>query len=294
MGELRWRLEPFEETTDATLWKAAIDRAIELIRGGDIYQSNITHLLRSTLHGSPRGLAIHALATAAPWHGALLELPDGSALISLSPELFLGGEFASEGREGFVLTRPIKGTRPASGDPAELLASEKDEAELTMIVDLMRNDLGRICQPGSVEVAEPRHIEAHPTVHQGVATVQGVLRAGVTIVDLLSATFPPGSVTGAPKIRAMQVIESLEPWARGPYCGAIGCLSDHGRFAFNVAIRTLAAGPPEAMAVTTEMPRRHVLYGVGCGIVADSDPAAEWQESLDKAAVVRGLVGHSS
>jgi para-aminobenzoate synthetase/4-amino-4-deoxychorismate lyase len=281
----RWRLAPFRTTVGAAEWQPMILQAIELIRAGDIYQANLTHLLRSMLLGSPRALALDALAGAAPWHGALLELPDGSALISLSPELYLSGQLGAAHQPSHVLTRPIKGTRPATHDPAELLDSGKDEAELTMIVDLMRNDLGRVCQPGSVEVSEPRHVEEHPTVHQGVATVQGALRPEVDLAALLRSTFPPGSVTGAPKIRAMQVIEALEPWARGPYCGAIGCISDHGRFSFNVAIRTLAAGPPQDGEA-----RRHVLYGVGCGIVAESDPAAEWQESLDKAAVARALV----
>lgn len=226
-----------------------------------------------------------AIDSAQPWHGALLELPDGSSVVSLSPELFLAGEF-QPANSGFVVTRPIKGTRPSTVDPEELLRSTKDEAELTMIVDLMRNDLGRVCSAGSVEVSELRHVEQHPTVHQAVATVQGRLRPGVDAASLLRATFPPGSVTGAPKIRAMQIIEALETRRRGPYCGAIGYFSDHGRFGLNVAIRTLAIAPPRGVGSEVV---REVHYGVGCGIVADSDSGSEWRESMDKAAVVREL-----
>jgi len=141
-----------------------------------------------------------------------------------------------------VTTRPIKGTRPrAAGMEEELRHSLKDQAELNMIVDLERNDLGRVCEIGSVRVIEPRVIEAHPTVYHGVATIEGQLRDDVTFADLLRATFPSGSVTGAPKIRAMQIIDELEPCARGPYCGAIGYLAADGSMQFNVAIRTMIA-----------------------------------------------------
>src|SRR5262249_4999701 len=157
---------------------------------------------------------------------------DDFALISNSPELFLRVT-----PDRHVLTRPIKGTRPrAPGMEIELRDSAKDQAELAMIVDLERNDLGRVCEIGSVHVVEPRAIEAHPTVYHGVATIEGTLRRDVSFVDLLRATFPGGSVTGAPKIRAMQIIDQLEPVARGPYCGAIGYLDADGTIELNLAI----------------------------------------------------------
>ncbi|MEE8153446.1 MAG: chorismate-binding protein, partial [Phycisphaerales bacterium] len=157
---------------------------------------------------------------------------------------------------------------------------------LHMIVDLMRNDLGRVCEYGSVRVPQSRAIETHPTVHQGVAEITGSLRADVTLGRLLGATFPGGSVTGAPKIRAMQIIDELESICRGPYCGAIGWISDHGFTRLNMAIRTIAltgrrkTGAWDKMVGTLD-------YGVGGGIVADSQPIAEYRETLDKAAVLR-------
>jgi para-aminobenzoate synthetase component 1 len=154
---------------------------------------------------------------------------------------------------------------------AELRDSPKDAAELNMIVDLERNDLGRVCAVGSVRVTEPRAIEAHPTVYHGVATVEGTLRDDVTFVDLLRATFPGGSVTGAPKIRAMEIIDELEPVRRGPYCGAIGYLAKDGAMEFNVAIRTMTA--KDGL----------IHIPVGGGIVADSSPSAEYDETLVKA-----------
>jgi para-aminobenzoate synthetase component 1 len=161
----------------------------------------------------------------------------------------------------------------------QLLDSAKDQAELNMIVDLERNDLGRVCRFGSVKVTESRTIEAHPTVYQGAATVEGVLRDDVSFVDLLRATFPGGSVTGAPKIRAMQIIEELEPTRRGPYCGAIGYLSRDGHAAFNIAIRTMI-NTGDAIHIP-----------VGGGIVADSRPAEEYEETLVKARAMFTALG---
>ena len=182
-----------------------------------------------------------------------------------------------------VQTRPIKGTRPSDGDPDELLRSEKDAAELNMIIDLLRNDLGRVCDYASVRVTQPRTIESHPTVHHGVATVRGTLHRDRGLSHLLRATFPGGSVTGAPKIRAMQIIEQLEPVRRGPYCGAAGLIAfTDGRptARLSLTIRTLlidrAAG--------------RVQFSVGGGIVAESDPAAEYQETLDKAAALQAAL----
>jgi para-aminobenzoate synthetase component 1 len=150
-----------------------------------------------------------------------------------------------------------------------------------MIVDLERNDLGRVCEIGSVKVTQPREIEAHPTVYHGVATIEGTLRPDVTFVDLLRATFPGGSITGAPKIRAMEIIDELEPTRRGPYCGAIGYLAADGSMEFNIAIRT--------MIVKDGL----VHVPVGGGIVADSDPAEEYEETLVKARAMFAALGVS-
>jgi para-aminobenzoate synthetase component 1 len=260
--------------------EASIRRVLDYIAAGDVFQVNLAQRFTGRFEGDPRGLYL-ALAERSPaWFGAYVELLGGKssrarpALVSTSPELFL--DLASDGR---VVTRPIKGTRPAAADPAQLLNSAKDTAELNMIIDLLRNDLGRVCRYGSVRITEPRRIESHPTVHHGVATVEGQLHPSQSLRHLLRATFPGGSVTGAPKVRAMQIIEELEPVRRGPYCGAIG-LVQHRPAGFtarlSIAIRTLQVDPR----------RRRVHFSVGGGIVADSQPAAEYQETLDKAAAM--------
>jgi anthranilate/para-aminobenzoate synthase component I len=268
---------------------ATVRRAIEYIAAGDIFQANVTQRLSSAFEGSTRALCARAMTQSAAWYGAYLELPEGRCLVSLSPELFLDVDAAT----GAVLTRPVKGTRPATAPREELLRSAKDEAELNMIVDLSRNDLGRVCEIGSIRVPQPRRIETHPTVHHGVAEVAGRLRPGTTLESLLRAAFPAGSVTGAPKIRAMQVIEELEPVRRGPYCGAIGYVSPGRRSVFNVAIRTIALcgeRPPGAW----DRLEGTLDYGTGGGIVADSDPAAEYQETLDKAEILRQVLAATS
>jgi len=204
------------------------------------------------------------------------------ALICNSPELFLRVTPREDGSRT-VLTRPIKGTRQkGAGMEAQLLGSAKDAAELNMVIDLERNDLGRVCEIGTVVVSQQRTIEAHPTVYHGVATIEGTLRREVGLVELLRATFPGGSVTGAPKIRAMAIIEELEPVRRGPYCGAIGYIDADGAMEFNVAIRT--------MIVKDGL----VHIPVGGGIVADSDPAAEYEETLIKAQAMFAAVGISA
>jgi para-aminobenzoate synthetase component 1 len=188
-------------------------------------------------------------------------------------------EPTADGRRS-ILTRPIKGTRPRlPGEDEALLRSIKDQAELNMIVDLERNDLGRVCETGSVRVSEPRRVETHPTVFHGVAGISGILRPEINFVDLLAATFPGGSITGAPKIRAMQIIEELEGIRRGAYCGAIGCLCHDGSIQLNVAIRTMIVKDDK------------VYIPVGGGIVADSDPAEEYQETLTKAAAMFEALG---
>lgn len=253
-----------------------VARAIEYIRAGDIYQVNLAQRFRLDGIGAP--LAVYGAirrSNPAPY-AALLSWKDG-AVASVSPELFL------RLRAGAVRTRPIKGTRPRTGDPErdaafrhELVTSAKEAAELTMIVDLHRNDLGRVCAFGSVRVEHPRRVEAHPTVLHTVADITGRLAPGRDGLDLLRACFPAGSISGVPKIRALEIIDELEPVARGVYTGAIGGLGLDGQMTFNVAIRTLQIRGAAA-----------TLY-VGGGIVADSDPAAEYEETLAKA---RGILG---
>lgn len=272
-GAPRAAIDDVRPTTSDAEHRAAVERTIQYIAEGDIFQANITRRWTGRFAGSPRAVWLAANEVSPAWFGALFEGPDNRSLVSMSPELFL----RVDPRTREVVSRPIKGTRPARIDPDELRASEKDAAELHMIVDLMRNDLGRVCRFGSVRVREPRAIESHPTVHHGVAEVAGELREGATIFDLLRASFPPGSVTGAPKIRAMQIIDELEPVRRGPYCGAIGFIDRRGGMSLNVAIRTIAI-------------HGDVLdYHAGGGIVADSDPDAEVAESHAKAEVFRAM-----
>ncbi len=255
-------------------YESAVATAMEYVRAGDIFQVNLSQRFAvattddaASIYGRLRG-ASPAL------YGACLDY-GRFAVVSNSPELFLRVD--STGR---VTTRPIKGTRPNTPGMAEQLrASEKDAAELHMIVDLERNDLGRVCEVGTVRVTQRRTVESHPTVLHGVATVEGQLRPDVTLVDLLGATFPGGSITGAPKVRAMQIIDELEPVRRGPYCGAIGYIASDGSAEFNVAIRTMTI-------------KDGVAYvPVGGGIVADSDPAAEHEETLVKARAMFAALG---
>jgi para-aminobenzoate synthetase component 1 len=259
-------------------YEDAVRRVIEYIRAGDVFQVNLSRRCTLGLCDSAAKVYERLLGATPATYGALLDY-GSHALLCNSPELFLRVTPLPDGRRR-VITRPIKGTRPRGPGMAEQLrASQKDQAELNMIVDLERNDLGRVCEIGSVRVSEPRGIEAHPTVYHGVATVEGTLPPGVGFVALLRATFPGGSVTGAPKIRAMEIIEELEPTRRGPYCGAIGYLDTDGTIEFNVAIRT--------MIVTAD---GLVHVPVGGGIVADSDPRAEFDETEVKArAMFRAL-----
>ncbi|MFI5377786.1 MAG: anthranilate synthase component I family protein [Tepidisphaerales bacterium] len=247
-------------------YESAVARAAEYIAAGDIFQVNLSQRFRVALPQHAAEIYRRLLERAPATYGAMLDYGD-FALVSNSPELFL--HVAPDRR---VITRPIKGTRPRQpGMDAELRDSVKDQAELNMIVDLERNDLGRVCEIGSVRVTQSRAIEAHPTVYHGVATIEGQLRTDVGFVDLLRAAFPGGSITGAPKIRAMQIIEELERTRRGPYCGAIGLLAADGSIELNVAIRTIIIGNGLA------------YVPVGGGIVADSVPAEEYEETLVKA-----------
>ena len=252
-------------------YERMVRRALAYIAAGDIYQVNLCQRLR--LDGLPEPLeAYAALRTANPApFGGVLRWADG-AILSSSPELML------RVRGDEVLTSPIKGTRPRGASPADdarlrakLLASAKDAAELTMIVDLHRNDLGRVCRYGSVRVAAARRVEAHPAVFHTVADVVGRLAPGHDALAALRACFPAGSITGVPKIRAQQIIAELEPVARGAYTGALGVLGLDGRLTCCVAIR-----------IIQQRGSTGVLH-VGGGIVADSQPAAEYAETLAKA-----------
>lgn len=269
---VRTRIRPDQP---AQAYERAVARALEYIRAGDIYQVNLAQMLWIDGITEPAA-AYAAIRRSNPAEYAALLHWDGGALASFSPELFL------RVRKGQVRTSPIKGTRPRCGDPAadelarrELIESAKDAAELTMIVDLHRNDLGRVCRPGTVRVREPRRLEAHPSVFHTVADVVGELVPGRDALDLLQACFPAGSVSGVPKIRALQIIDELEPVARGAYTGAVGVVGFDGNMTFNVAIRTVQI----ASAAAT-------LY-VGAGIVADSDPRCEYEETWAKA---RGIL----
>lgn len=259
-------------------YRSAIARAIDYIGAGDIFQVNLSQRfhLRSTL--SPQSIYARIQRRFPAWYGALLDYHD-FAIVCNSPELFLQ-TFKDDSGTWHVITRPIKGTRPRSpGMDEELLHSIKDQAELNMIIDLERNDLGRICRVGTVRVPEPRIIEQHPTVYHGAATVEGILRDGIGLVDLLAATFPGGSITGAPKIRAMQIIDELEPTRRGPYCGAIGILDPDGSILLNIAIRILVVKGND------------VWIPVGGGIVADSTPQDEYDETVVKARAAMSALG---
>ncbi len=261
---------------------AAIGRAKDYIAAGDIFQVNLSQRFETALAVGPAELYRRLRsANPAPFAAYLGLDAEGAAVLSSSPERFL----RVTGRR--VETRPIKGTRPRGRTEeedhrlaTELLASAKDAAELTMIVDLERNDLGRVCDYGSVRVTEHKAIEPYASVFHLVSTVEGTLHERHDLVDLLKATFPGGSITGAPKIRAMEIIDELEPTQRGVYTGSIGYIGLDGTMDLNIAIRTLVVRDGRA------------YFQVGGGIVADSDPAAEYQETLDKGRRLFAALGH--
>lgn len=282
-GRYEFAIGEFRAQMDREHYVSIVNRTKEYIVAGDIFQANLAQRFSAEFSGSTRALACAALRAGQPWYGAYLECPCG-CVISLSPELFL----QYDGRTRQVITRPIKGTRSVDQPPRVLLESSKDAAELHMIIDLMRNDLGRVCQFGSVKVVESRRIETHPTVHHGVGEVKGILRENVSTSDLLRATFPGGSVTGAPKIRAMQIIDELEPVRRGPYCGAMGYISNCGNVSLNIAIRILLLRG-ERDGNQCDLVNGTLDYSAGAGIVADSDPESEYCETLAKTAVLNGL-----
>lgn len=295
-GDAPFSIGPFTSGAGKALYTKAVKIALGHIADGDVYQVNLTHQLHAPFQGSARAFTRQLFGRAQPWYGAYLEYPlrngKREVIASSSPEMFL-----SVSRDGKVSTRPMKGTNSSPGSESALRSDEKEQAELTMIVDLMRSDLGRVCVPGSIMVDSPRDIESHAggTLLQATATVSGQLRADATIGELLSATFPGGSVTGAPKVRAMQIIDRLEREARGQYCGAVGFVSLCGTSAFNIAIRTASiTGQASRDGIDEFTAGSSLSYGVGAGIVADSRPDAEWQETLDKAKVLLDLAGATS
>lgn len=278
---------PLEPQLSAGGYSAAFGALQDAITAGDIYQANLTFRLSGSWRGDP--LALYAAIRPAAGAGYGGVVFDGAHwLLSFSPELF----FALKGNAATV--KPMKGTRPRgrlvaddAALAAELASSEKDRAENLMIVDLMRNDLSRVAEPGSVRVENPFAVESYPTVHQMVSTIRARLLPGKGAVDMIRALFPCGSITGAPKIRAMELIAGVERDARGPYCGAIGRIDASGDAAFNVAIRTLRLTPGESGQGT-------VVLGVGSAIVADSEWLPEWRECLIKGGFVRQSVSGES
>jgi aminodeoxychorismate synthase component I len=272
--------EPFA-FFDASTYAKAVDSAKEEIAAGNAYQICLTHRMDWDFAGDPWSLYRRLREENPAPFASYIELPE-VAIVSSSPERFLR---LSPDRS--VESRPIKGTRPrgSEGDEdranrARLACSAKDRAENLMIVDLVRNDLGRVCETGSVEVPELMAIEAYASVFQMVSTVRGRLRADRDAVDLLRATFPPGSMTGAPKIAAMRILDRLEPVRRGIYSGALGYFDVRGGLDLCVVIRTILLRGGRA------------YVHAGGGIVADSDPMGEYRETLDKArALVAALEG---
>lgn len=278
-----FRAGPLEEEPGRDGYGRAFRAVRRYLREGDCYQVNLARAFRCGFSGD----AFDAYARLRRWspvpHGAWITLPDGQAVLSLSPERFLSV------RGDQVETRPIKGTRPRADDgdrdralAAELAESAKDRAENVMIVDLLRNDLGKVCRPGSITVSQLFGVESFANVHHMVSVVEGRLAPGVTAVDLLRACFPGGSITGAPKKRAMEIIAELEPSRRGLYCGAIGYIGYDHAMDTSITIRTAVCGS----GVMT--------YRAGGGLVMDSDEAEEYQETRDKAHAFLRLASEQS
>ncbi|AMB88030.1 aminodeoxychorismate synthase component I [Pseudomonas agarici] len=266
---------PMTADLDANAYHQAFERIQRYIQAGDCYQVNFAQRFRAACQGDP-WIAYRALRAACPTpFSGFQSLPDQGAVLSLSPERFIRVS------AGQVETRPIKGTRPRGKDTtedaanaAELLASVKDRAENLMIVDLLRNDLGRSCRIGSVRVPELFSLESYPNVHHLVSSVTAELAEGRDALDLIVGSFPGGSITGAPKIRAMQIIDELEPTRRGLYCGSLLYLDVRGEMDSSIAIRSLLVKDGQ------------VCCWGGGGIVADSDWQEEYQESITKVRVL--------
>ncbi|WP_293575664.1 aminodeoxychorismate synthase component I [Phaeobacter sp.] len=258
---------------NAQRYADAFDEVITNIGKGDIYQANLTFPMDAEAHGSSSDIYAALVAKQPVGYGALVEqagLPD---LLSRSPELFFRTK-----TDGTIETRPMKGTQPRSVDPVEdakrrdfLRQDEKNRAENLMIVDLLRNDISRVAQTGSVHVPELFCVESYATVHQMVSLVRAKLREDAGLSDIFAALYPCGSITGAPKIRAMEILSDLEPWARDIYCGTIGWAAPDGSSEFNVSIRTLMLEEGRA------------TLNVGGGVVWDSTAESEYEEALWKA-----------
>lgn len=259
--------------TDANRFAAQVEQLQAWIAAGDLFQANLTACCETTLAAETDLLALYGRlrrACPAPFSGLAIAAGEalGEAVLSASPERFL-----QLSPDGLVETRPIKGTRPRQGDPeadareaAELITSPKDRAENVMIVDLLRNDLGRVCVAGSIAVPQLVGLESYRQVHHLTSVVEGQLRPGLGVVDLLRACWPGGSISGAPKVRACRRLNALEPVPRGPYCGSLFHLAPGGAFDGNILIRSLLING------------RQLRVHAGCGIVADSDPVGEAEE----------------
>ncbi len=249
----------------------SVQKVIDYIRAGDIYQACLAQRFHTMWAGTPYDLYLRLNKINPAPFSAYLNFED-CKVISSSPELFL------RMAHGAVETRPMKGTRPRGATRAkdrilknQLIKSRKDDAELSMIVDLERNDIGKIAVAGSVEVAEHRRVETYPTVFQTISVVKGVIKKGTGPIDVIQAAFPGGSISGCPKIRAMEIIDEIEPTKRGIYTGSIGYISFHDTMDLNIAIRTMV------------MKQKDIYFHVGGGITAYSDPESEHKETLDKA-----------
>jgi len=268
-------LAPMQGDLQPEQYRAAFDQVQRYIQAGDCYQINLTQRFRAPCQGDPWH-AYQALRKACPTpFSGYQKLTDGSALLSFSPERFI------RVNQGQVETRPIKGTRPRSADPTidarnaeELRHSPKDRSENLMIVDLLRNDLGRTCQIGSVKVPELFSLESYPNVHHLVSSITGQLAADKDALDLIGDSFPGGSITGAPKIRAMQIIDELEPTRRALYCGSLLYVDVRGEMDSSIAIRSLLVKDGQVSC-----------WGGGA-VVADSDWQAEYEESIAKVRVL--------
>ncbi len=259
-------------------YEDAVRRVKDFIRSGDVYQINLSQRFEAPLAGTPGQLYSRLRRESPAPYGCYLNFGDVQ-VAGVSPERFLRVE------DGRVTTRPIKGTRPRGRDATddvrlknELAQSIKDRAELLMIVDLERNDLGRVCVPGTISVAQLFALEAHPTVWHQVAEISGQLAPDRDVFDCVRAAFPGGSITGAPKVRAMQIIDELEPHRRHLYTGAMGYLGFDGRAELNIAIRTITCTHGRA------------YFHAGGGVVWDSDPTAEYEETLTKARAMRAAL----
>lgn len=255
-------------------YAAAFKVVNDYICAGDIYQANLTFPMHTTYAGTALGLYAALCKSQPVKHGAMVNLGQGPILLSRSPELFF-----RVSAKGVIETRPMKGTVPRGATKSEdaalvafLADDPKNRAENLMIVDLLRNDISRIAKMGSVTVPELFTVETYTTVHQMTSLIRAQLLDGISVGDMFGALFPCGSITGAPKIRAMQVIRELEPQARDIYCGAIGWMAPDGRASFNVAIRTLSLSADG-----------YVLLNVGGGVVYDSTATSEYEEALWKA-----------